>query len=94
MVHTQQMANFWLKLIHKMIKFCELSGGNLNLALCWLLYVYACLCVHSDTSMTRQLHEKLLAPTTDKTTSGTRMAELMGREIGLQKKEEEGEETA
>lgn len=42
--------------------------------------------------MTRQVHGKLLAPATDKTTSGARMAELMGREI--QKKEEEGEKTA
>lgn len=54
------------------------------------MYVYASLYVYI--SMIRQVHGKLLAPTTDKTTSGTRMAELMGGEA--HKKEEEGEKTA
>lgn len=54
--------------------------------------MHACVCVHSDISTTKQVQGKLLAPATDKTTSGTRMVELMGGEI--QKKEGEGEKTA
>lgn len=40
--------------------------------------VCVCSCVHSDISTTRQVHGKLLAPTTDKTTSGTGMAGIDG----------------
>lgn len=32
-----------------------------------------CVCVHSDICTSRQVHGKLLAPATDKTTSGTGM---------------------
>ena len=39
-----------------------------------------CMCVYFDISTTRQVQGKLLAPATDKTTSGTRMVELMGGE--------------
>lgn len=51
----------------------------------------ACLHVLADMCTTEQVHGKLLASTTDKTTSGTRVAELMGEET--QKKEGEGEKT-
>lgn len=62
--------------------------------MCMTMYVCVCVhaYVHSDISTTRQVHGKLLAPATDKTTSGTRIEELMGGEI--QKKEGEGEKTA
>ena len=59
---------------------------------CVSVWVFVAVCVRSEISTTRQVHGKLLASTTDKTTSGTRMAELMGGEI--QKKEGEGEKTA
>lgn len=49
-----------------------------------------CVCVHSDTSTTRQVHGKLLAPTTDKTASATRIVELMGGGWGCKYRRKKG----
>lgn len=40
--------------------------------------MYMCVCAHSDISTTKQVHEKLSAPPTNKAMSGTGVGELMG----------------
>lgn len=63
----------------------ELEGINL---LHFCIHVCASFRVHSNTSTSRQVHGKLLAPSADKATSDTRMTELMGEKGG------EGDKTA